>query len=67
MDKKEFDSLVKQLHEQGLDDDKIMNVLYETFRSHKCSIEDYEIMVKWLGYDLTDDFYTAHGIKRSNK
>lgn len=67
MDKKEFDSLVKQLHEQGLDDDKIMNVLYETFRSYKCSIEDYEIMVKWLGYDLTDDFYTAHAIKRSNK
>lgn len=64
MDKKEFDLLVKQMHEQGLDNDKIMKVLYETFVSHKCSLEDYEIMVQWLGYNLTDEFYKDHDIKR---
>lgn len=64
MDKKEFDLLVSQLHKQGLDDDKIMHVFYDTFTSHKCSLEDYEIMVQWLGYNLTDEFYKDHGIKR---
>ncbi len=65
MDKKEFDLLIKQLREQGLDNDKIMKVLYETFASHKCSLEDYEIMVQWLGYNLTDEFYKMHGLKRN--
>ena len=64
MTKKEFDAMVKQMHQQGLDDDKIMRILYETFASKKCSFEDYELMVNWLGYSLTDEFYKAHGIKK---
>lgn len=64
MDKKEFDLLVKQLHEQGLNDDQIMKILYETFMTKKCDLADYELMVGWLGYTLTDDFYKAHGIKK---
>ena len=66
MDKKEFNLLVKQLHQQGLDDDQIMKVLYESYATNKCSLEDYEIMVNWMGYELTDGFYKAHGLKRNH-
>lgn len=64
MTKKEFDLMVKQMHKQGLDNDKIMRILYETFATNKCSLEDYELMVNWLGYELTEDFYKAHNIKK---
>ena len=67
MDKQEFDTMVKQMHKQGLSDDDIMGVLYEAFSTHKCNLEDYEIMVNWLGYELTDDFYENHGLKRNRK
>ena len=67
MTKEEFDLMVSQMHGCGLDDDKIMNILYETFISHKCDIDDYELMVNWLGYELSDEFYKAHGIKRSKR
>lgn len=67
MTKKEFDAMVKQMHQQGLDDDMIMKILYETFATKKCSFEDYELMVNWLGYELTDDFLKAHNIKRKAK
>ena len=63
MTKKEFDEMVKQMHAQGLTDDEIMKILYETFISGKCSFQDYECMVNWLGYRLTDEFLKAHGIK----
>lgn len=66
MNKKEFDLLVKQLHQQGLDDGQIMKVLYESYATNKCSLEDYETMVNWMGYELTDDFYKAHGLKRNH-
>ena len=42
MTKKEFDEMVKQMHAQGLTDDEIMKILYETFISGKCSFQDYE-------------------------
>ena len=67
MDKKEFDLMVKQMHEQGLDDDKIMKVLYESFITNKCDIEDYETMVNWLGYELNDSFFKDHGLKRQRR
>ena len=64
MDKDEFDQLVKDLHSAGLNEDQIMKVLYETYITEQCSLSDYEIMVHWLGYELTDEFYQAHGIKK---
>ena len=67
MDKKEFDFLVKRLHESGLNDDQIMHVFYDTFREGKCDLEDYEIMVAWLGYSLSDEFYEMHGLTRKHK
>lgn len=67
MTKKEFDAMVKQMNQQGLDNDMIMRILYETFATKKCSFEDYELMVNWLGYELTDDFLKAHNIKRNAK
>ena len=65
MTKKEFDAMVKQMHQQGLDDDMIMKILYEAFITNKCNFDDYELMVNWLGYELTDDFLKAHNIKRN--
>ena len=43
MDKKEFDLLVSQMRGQGLDDDKIMHVLYQVFLRGDCDIKDYEL------------------------
>lgn len=67
MTKKEFDAMVKQMRQQGLDDNMIMKILYEAFITSKCNFDDYELMVNWLGYELTDDFLKAHNIKRNAK
>ena len=67
MTKQQFDMMVSQMHQQGLTDDNIMRILYETFMSKKCSLEDYEMMVSWLGYNLSDEFYKDHGLKRKKK
>ena len=64
MDKKEFDLLVSQMRSQGLDDEKIMHVLYQVFLRGDCDIKDYELMVNWLGYSLSDEFYKYHELKR---
>ena len=64
MDKKEFDLLVSQMRTQGLDDEKIMHVLYQVFFFFYCDIKDYELMVDWLGYSLSVEFYKDHGLKR---
>lgn len=66
MDKKEFDELVRQLRKSGLTDDKIMRVLVETYESKNCDITDLEVMVSWLGYLLTDDFYKDHKIRKKH-
>ncbi len=67
MTKKEFDEMVRQMHKQGLNDDNIMGILIETFETKKCDINDLELMVSWLGYHLTDDFYKAHKLQKSIK
>lgn len=67
MTKQQFDMMVSQMHQQGLTDDNIMRILYETFMNKKCSLEDYEMMVSWLGYNLSDEFYKDHGLKRGKK
>ena len=67
MTKKEFDQMVKQMHEQGLSDDDIMEILYETFMSKECDLKDFEVMSGWLGYELTDEFYKEHGVDRYEK
>lgn len=64
MTKDEFDSMVAQMHKQGLSDDQIMRILYETYATKKCDLADYELMVNWLGYQLTDDFNKDNGIKK---
>ena len=65
MDKKEFDLLVAQMRSQGIDDDKIIHVLYQVFLRGDCDdIKDYELMVNWLGSSLSDEFYKDHGLKR---
>ena len=64
MTKKEFDQMVKQMHEQGLSDDDIMKILYETLMSKECDLKDFELMTGWLGFELTDEFYKDHGLKK---
>ncbi len=64
MTEKEFKKMVDLWHKEGHDDDDIMKMLYINFSNNKISLNDYEIMVSWLGYNLTDDFYQMHGIKR---
>ena len=39
MDKKEFDLLVSQMRTQGLDDEKIMHVLYQVFLRGNCILK----------------------------
>ena len=64
MDYNEFKELIARLRESGLNDDQIMNVLLKTYETKQCSLEDFEIMVSWLGYELNDIFYEIHGIRR---
>ena len=64
MDTEEFVLLVSQMRGQGLDDEKIMHVLYQVFLRGDCDIKDYELMVNWLGYSLSDEFYKYHELKR---
>lgn len=64
MDYKEFNDLVSRFRKKGLDDEQIMDVFLESYETKVCSFEDFEIMVHWLGYELTDDFYKTHGIKK---
>lgn len=60
----EFKKMVDAFHKQGLNDDEIMEILYEVFMKKECDINDYALMVSWMGYELTDDFYKDHGIKK---
>ena len=64
MTKNEFDEMVRQMHEQGLTNDDIMGILIETFETKKCDINDLELMVSWLGYHLTDNFYKEHKLQK---
>ncbi len=64
MDYNEFKTLVSRFRDQGLKDEQIMDILLETYETKVCSLEDFEIMVGWLGYKLSDIFYEMHGIKR---
>lgn len=56
MEKTEFDSLVKQLKAAGLNEEQIMETLYETFQEGKMDRQDLEACANWLGYELTDEF-----------
>ena len=60
----EFKQMVDQMHKKGLNDDQIMQILYQTFMKKECDINDYALMVSWMGYKLTDEFYLAHGVKK---
>lgn len=65
MDYNEFNKLVSKLKNEGLDDEGIMNVFLKSYERKVCSLEDFEIMVHWLGFELTDDFYKSHRIKKT--
>lgn len=56
MDNIQIEELVKQLKAVGLDDEKIMDLFYETFKEGKMDRKDLETLANALGYELTDDF-----------
>ena len=64
MDKNEFDYLINQMRQKGLNDDNILKILIRTFEQNKCDIDDLELMFFWMGYELNDRFYEDHNIKR---
>ena len=64
MTQEEFNVMVESMHHSGLNDDQIMAILCEMFESKKCSIEDLELMVSWLGYELSEKFYKDNDLKR---
>ena len=56
MNNEEIQSLIEQLKAQGLEDDEIMQVFYDTFTEGKMDRKDLETLAEAMGYELTDDF-----------
>ena len=56
MNTEEIESLIEQLKAQGLTEEEIMNVFYETFTKGKMDRKDLETLAEAMGYELTDDF-----------
>ena len=56
MNEEEIQSLIEQLKAQGLSEEEIMNVFYETFVQGKMDRKDLETLAEAMGYELTDDF-----------
>lgn len=56
MENDEILSLIEQLKGQGMSDEEIMDVYYETFKKGEMDRKDLEVLAEALGYELTDDF-----------
>ena len=56
MNNEEIMSLIEQLKAQGLSEDEIMDVFYQTFVEGKMDRKDLETLAEAMGYELTDDF-----------
>ena len=56
MNSEEMRSLIEQLKAQGLSEDDIMEVFYETFTKGEMDRKDLETLAEAMGYELTDDF-----------
>lgn len=56
MNSEEIQSLIEQLKAQGLDEEEIMTVFYETFTKGDMDRKDLETLAEAMGYELTDDF-----------
>ena len=56
MNNEEIQSLIEQLKAQGLQEDEIMQVFYDTFKEGKMDRKDLEALAEAMGYELTDDF-----------
>ncbi len=56
MNNDEILSLIDQMKAQGLDEEKIMDSFYETFKEGKMDRKDLEALASALGYELVDDF-----------
>ena len=56
MNEEQIKSLIEQLKAQGLTEDEIMDVFYQTFTEGKMDRKDLEVLTEAMGYELTDDF-----------
>jgi hypothetical protein len=56
MNNDEILSLIDQMKAQGLDEEKIMDSFYETFKRGEMDRKDLETLASALGYELVDDF-----------
>ena len=56
MDSEQIKALIEQLKAQGLDEEEIMTVFYETFTKGEMDRKDLETLAEAMGYELTDDF-----------
>jgi len=68
MKKEEFELLVKKMRDElKFSDEHILQTLIKVFEDGECNLEDLKLMVNWLGYNLTEEFYKDHGINKENK
>lgn len=56
MNSEEIQSLIEQLKAQGLSEEDIMEIFFQTFTEGKMDRKDLETLADAMGYELTDDF-----------
>ena len=56
MNSEEIQSLIEQLKAQGLSEEEIMDVFYQTFVDGEMDRKDLETLADAMGYELTDEF-----------
>ena len=56
MNSEEIQSLIEQLKAQGLSEEDIMEIFFQTFTEGKMDRKDLETLADAMGYELTDEF-----------
>ena len=49
--------LIEKLKKEELSDEEIVVVLHDKFRMGEITVEEFEILVQLLDYELTEEFY----------
>ena len=56
MNKEEIDSLINELKAQGMDEEKILEALFDGFKKGEYDRKDLEALANALGYELSEEF-----------
>ncbi len=67
MEEAEFRELVAALHAKGISDDQIMDMFYDELIKHKLCLSDFEIIARWMGYELLDGFYEDNDLVKEKR